>query len=391
MQVVWDDVMLGYDFGRGHPMNPIRLELTAALVREFGLFDHPSVELVQPVLADDALLEMVHKRRYIEAVKTAASDPTNLFDLDHGLGTPDVPVFHDMHNASARVAGSTVALAEAVWGGSVEHAVNFGGGLHHAMPDAASGFCVYNDVALAIAKLLDRGAKRIAYVDVDVHHGDGTQETFYNDPRVMTISLHESGRTLFPGTGWPDEVGGPGAEGRSVNVALPAGTDGDAWLRAFGAVVPPLVRSFQPDVMVTQHGCDSHALDPLAHLMLSVDAQRASYEALHALSHEVCGGKWVAAGGGGYALVDVVPRAWTHLVAIAAGADIAPDTRVPEEWRTFVRERTGGAVAPLKMTDGYSPSVPASWDGGRGDAVDRAIRETREAIFPLHGLDPKAP
>ncbi len=167
-------------------------------------------------------------------------------------------------------------LREAVWTGGAEHAVNIAGGLHHAMPGAASGFCVYNDPAVAIAWLLEQGAERVAYVDVDVHHGDGVERAFWDEPRVLTVSVHESGRYLFPGTGFPDDAGGPGADGSAVNLALPPGTTDNAWLRAFHAVVPPLLEEFRPQVLVTQHGCDSHVLDPLAHLGLTVDGQRRS-------------------------------------------------------------------------------------------------------------------
>ena len=211
-----------------------------------------------------------------------------------------------------------------MWTGQVDHAANIAGGLHHAMPDRASGFCVYNDVAVAIRWLLDNGAEKVAYVDVDVHHGDGVEQIFYDDPRVLTISLHETGQMLFPGTGFPADSGGPEAQGSAVNVALPPGTSDAGWLRAFHAVVPPLVREFAPDVLVTQQGCDSHRDDPLAHLALSVDGQRASYLALHDLAHEAAGGRWVAFGGGGYAVVDVVPRAWTHLLSVVAGRPLSP-------------------------------------------------------------------
>src|SRR5690606_26950267 len=166
----------------------------------------------------------------------------------HGLGTSDNPVFIGMHDASALVAGATVAAAEAVWTGRSEHALNISGGLHHALAGSASGFCVYNDPAVAIAWLLENGAERVAYVDIDVHHGDGVQAAFYDDPRVLTISIHETPRTLFPGTGFPNETG---AEGTSVNVALPPGTGDRPWLRAFDAIVPPLLRRFRPQVLVT--------------------------------------------------------------------------------------------------------------------------------------------
>jgi acetoin utilization protein AcuC len=254
------------------------------------------------------------------------------------------------------------------------------------MPGAASGFCVYNDPAVAIAWLLEHGATRVAYVDVDVHHGDGVQKVFYDDPRVLTISLHETPRTLFPGTGFPHETG---AEATAVNVALPPGTGDEAWLRAFHGVVPQLLRAFEPQILVTQHGCDSHQLDPLAHLSLTVDGQRAAYQALHELAHETAGGKWVLTGGGGYELVQVVPRAWTHLLAEATGHPLDPETACPEEWRTFVRNRTG-EIAPKVMTDGRPAVEVRTWGMGYDPAnpVDQAILATRRAVFPEHGLDP---
>ncbi|MER7131484.1 acetoin utilization protein AcuC [Streptosporangium saharense] len=381
VRVVWDDALTGYDFGPGHPLAPVRVELTMALARELGVLD--AVEVAGCVPATDDELAMVHGRGYIEAVRRASV--TGRPDRAHGLGTEDTPSFVGVHEASALITGATLAAARAVWYGEAEHAVNVAGGLHHAMPDAASGFCVYNDPAVAIAWLLDQGASRVAYVDVDVHHGDGVQTAFYDDPRVLTISLHESPRTLFPGTGFPDERG---AEGTAVNVALPAGCGDNGWLRAFGAVVPPLLREFAPEVLVTQHGCDSHALDPLAHLMLSLDGQRAAYAALHELAHETAGGRWVVTGGGGYELVRVVPRAWTHLIAEVSGRPLDPETETPHEWRRFVAERTG-ETAPLTLTDGRKPEFrdfSAGYDPA--DPIDRAIMATRKAIFPFHGLDP---
>jgi acetoin utilization protein AcuC len=276
-----------------------------------------------------------------------------------------------------------------VWSGSVDHAANIAGGLHHAMPDRASGFCVYNDVAVAIRWLLDNGVKKVAYVDVDVHHGDGVETIFYDDPRVLTISLHETGQMLFPGTGFPADSGGPDALGSAVNVALPPGTSDAGWLRAFHAVVPALVREFEPEVLVTQQGCDSHRDDPLAHLTLSVDGQRASYQALHELAHEAAGGRWVAFGGGGYAIVDVVPRSWTHLLSVVSGRPLDVGLETPESWRSEV---TGllGVRAPSRMTDGRTP-VYRDWaEGYDPDTwLDRAVQATRDAVFPWNGLDPQ--
>lgn len=386
IRVVWDDTLTGYNFGRGHPLNPIRLDLTVRLARALGVLDMANVQVASPPMADDELLTTFHTPEYLAAVRRCADDPSR-FELEYGLGTDDNPCFPAMHEASARVVGGTVDVALAVWEGRARHGVNITGGLHHAMAGNASGFCVYNDLAIGIRALLDAGAERVAYVDVDVHHGDGVQAAFYDDPRVLTISLHESPRTLFPGSGYPEETGGPGAEGSAVNVALPPGTTDGGWLRAFHAVVPPILREWRPQVLVTQHGCDSHLEDPLAHLALTVDGQRASYRALHGMAHELCDGRWVATGGGGYSLTDVVPRAWTHLLAEAIGLDLDPLTETPAAWRDHI-SMTLGHTAPHRMTDGGDVSFD---DWARGydpaDWLDRAVAATRKAIFPLHGLD----
>ena len=385
VHVPWDESLIDYDFGHDHPLNPLRVDLTIRLARDLGVLSHAGVSVVAPALATDDELMLVHEKEYVDAVRAAGDDP-HAADLSRGLGTTDTPAFRGMHEASAHVVGATLAAARAVWSGAAEHGVNVAGGLHHAMPGSGSGFCVYNDPAVAIAWLLEQGAERIAYVDVDVHHGDGVERTFWDEPRVLTVSLHESGRWLFPGTGFPDECGGPGAEGRAVNVALPPGTGDHAWLRAFHAVVPPLLAEFRPQVLVTQHGCDSHVMDPLAHLALTVDGQRTAAASLHDLAHRYSDGRWVACGGGGYELAQVVPRTWTHLLAEAVGHPVPPDTAVPEGWREYCVERYGLA-APQRMTDGGGTTW-TDWDDGYdpADAVDRAVLATRRAVFPANGL-----
>jgi acetoin utilization protein AcuC len=387
--VVFDSRLTEYDFGPGHPMAPIRVDLTMRLAGQLGLVGDAPGQLrrVDAPIADDGLIATVHDPRLIEAVTRMSREPGPGEEL-LGLGTEDNPVFRGMHEAAAHVVGASHEAFRQVWTGESLHSANVAGGLHHAMRDRASGFCIYNDVAVGIQWLLDQGAQRVAYVDVDVHHGDGVERIFYDDPRVLTISLHESGQFLFPGTGFPEDLGGPAARGSAVNVALPPGTSDGGWLRAFHAVVPDLVQAFAPDVLVTQHGCDSHADDPLAHLMLSVDGQRAAYLALHDLAHEVADGRWVATGGGGYALVSVVPRAWTHLLAAVAGRPLDPATETPGEWREHV-EVTLGRTAPSRLTDGRDPAFRPWADGYDPDTwLDRAVHATRMAAFPLHGLDP---
>jgi acetoin utilization protein AcuC len=393
LAVSWDDRLTSYDFGPGHPLAPVRVELTMALAREFGVFDAPEVAVITPEPAPEDLLTLVHDESYLEAVRAAGDraargeplDPRSVF---FGLGTADDPVFPHMHEASSLVAGATLAAARAVWTSAAAHGANVAGGLHHAMRRAASGFCIYNDPAIAIAWLLEQGADRIAYVDLDVHHGDGVQAAFYGDPRVLTISLHEDPTTLFPGTGLPSETGAGAGEGYAVNVALLAGTGDAGWLRAIEAVVPPLLRSFQPQLLVSQHGCDSHRLDPLAHLEVTVDGQRRAQSMVHQLAHETAGGRWLCTGGGGYALAAVVPRSWTHLLGMASDRPIDRAEPTPAAWRELVRRRTG-TEPPELMTDGASGDFARFEDGfDPADPVDRAIMATRKAVFPVHGLLP---
>lgn len=384
--VVWDDRLAEYDFGAGHPLAPVRVQLAMRLAAELGLFAASHVSLLTPVEpVDDATILRVHDAEYVEAVRQASDDP-HFYDAARGLGTDDDPVFPNMHRASARVAGATLLAAQAVHGGDVEHAVNLAGGLHHALPGAAEGFCIYNDIAVAIAWLLDQGVERVAYIDIDVHHGDGVQTIFWDDPRVLTISLHESPQSLFPGTGWPTETGGPSAPGSAVNIAVPAGTGDQGWLRALHGVVPQVLEEFAPQVLVTQHGVDTHFEDPLAHLLVSLDGQRLAFEALHRWAHRYAGGRWIAVGGGGYEWVDVVPRAWAHLIAEASGQPVPPETVVPEAFHAFVLEALG-RQAPGRMTDGRQP-WPRPFEQGfdPDDALDRAVMATRDAVFPHFGL-----
>lgn len=355
------------------------------LATGLGLFEDGDY-LVEPESAapDDELLR-VHTPALLQAVRASGEDPSYAA-LDHGIGTDDVPAFRGMHEASAMAVGATLTAARLVASGEADHAVNIAGGLHHALPDRASGFCVYNDIAVAISWLLDHGFDRIAYIDIDVHHGDGVQAIFWDDPRVLTMSIHESGTTLFPGTGFPHEIGGVDAKGSAVNIAVPAGTSDAGWLRAFNAVIPPLIEEFKPQVIVSQHGADSHADDPLAHLAISVDGQRAAAAAIHRLAHRHAGGRWIAVGGGGYEWACVVPRSWTHVMAIALGTPVDPQTLVPQGFRDHMLmnyER----VVPETMSDGVYPWAKSFDDGyDPSNGVDRAIMATREAVFPHHGL-----
>lgn len=379
--VVWDESLTEYDLGGQHPLHPVRLDLTMRLSRSLGLLD--GVETLTPEVAGDSQLSRVHDPEYIAAVRAA---PMIGEEVGHGLGSEDNPIFDRMHEASARIVGGSILAAEQIVTGAAERAVNLAGGLHHAMRERAAGFCVYNDAAAAIAWMLEQGVERIAYLDVDVHHGDGVQAAFYDDPRVLTLSVHQHPYTLWPWTGFASEVGSEPGDGRAVNVALPPGTQDAEWLRALHAVVPSLLNTFRPQVLVTQCGADTHQEDPLADLALSVDGQRACYQMLRGWAQRFADGKWLVLGGGGYSLFRVVPRSWTHLLATVLNRDLAPNTAIPQDWIAHVL-RKSNVAAPTTLTDDHDPGF-TPWSGVTTSPVDTSVRDTRHAVFPLHGLDP---
>ena len=362
-----------YDHGPEHPLRPERVSLTWDLIHAVGLDDLPNVERLRSESpADDATLELVHTAEFVDATRRAGGGEEGDWRR-FGYGPGDNPIFERMHEAGALVVGASIAATQAVWSGDVEHAFNASGGLHHAMPEHASGFCVYDDPAVAIAWMLLHGAERVAYVDVDVHHGDGPQFIFYDDPRVLTISIHQHAPWFFPGTGGMTERGGPAAAGSAINLPLPPFTGDDAWLDAFRSVVPRSVERFHPDVLVTQLGCDTHVSDPLAQMQLTTRAYREVAAELHVLAHTVAGGRWVATGGGGYQWARVVPRAWTLAFAEMAGAEM-PDA-LPEEWI----EQAEGAIR------GEVPATFSERALGPGDGDDEA-REVAAAVRKIVGL-----
>lgn len=380
--LVWDDHMASYDFGEGHPLAPVRVELTVDLIRQTGLATADGVVEILPTPIDDADLLRLHRPDFVAAVQRVSKDPTIRADWAHGLGPGDNPIFGGMHEASRGVCAASRTAAQAVWEGRAIHAFNPAGGLHHAMPDRAAGFCIYNDAAIAIDWLLEHGAERVCYVDVDVHHGDGVEVMFADDPRVLTVSLHESGRFLFPGTGFTEDIGGPGAPGSAANIPFHPGTDASVWFEAFDRAIEPLIRAFAPDVLVTQLGCDTHATDPLAHLSLSVDDFEQIVARLHRLAHDVCEGRWVATGGGGYQLVQVVPRAWTMAFAEMTGQSLPVD--IPMTWQETARRLTG-QTAPSSFVDPVYTADPGT-AGRTRDAAREAVDALARLVLPHHGV-----
>ena len=362
--------MRRYSLGPEHPMGPDRVQLALDLAEYFHL---PEVfDVVEPQALSAEELSRVHTPEYIAA--TRAEVPA----LQYGLGTEDNPISHGLSTVAAKIAGGTVAAAQAVWSGQARRAVNLAGGLHHAFADCMSGFCMYNDAALAIRWLLDNGAERVAYVDLDAHHGDGVEKIFWDDPRVLTISIHESGLYLFPGTGYAHDIGGPGAEGTAVNLALPRDISDEQWLQMVHALIPPLLKKFSPDILISQHGADPHRSDPLADLNISIDALAHAYRSLGVWADTYAQGRWVALGGGGYR-IDSVARAWTQVLAAVASVELDPQAPMPPGWDGSIR-----------LGDDAVSFDPAAYDPRAllTSQPPQPLVTTTKHIFPYWGLNP---
>ena len=347
---MFDSGELQYDFGLDHPFQSRRLVALVDLLESSGLLhtqDERARLPVRPATVEELLL--IHTPDYIDAVQRlsmldATSSPEGLYAelaQHYGFAEGDTPTFPGMHEGAACIAGGTLVALSAVMGlpeggmfsSDAErplHVFHPAGGLHHAWTERASGFCIYNDAAVAISHVLRASEAKVMYIDFDAHHGDGVQRAFYDEPRVMTVSFHETGRYLFPGTGDVLELGNSSGRGYSVNIPLEPFTEDDSFTEVMNAVLPPLVMSFAPDVIISQHGCDSHAWDPLTHLALTLQGIQAQIQLAHELAHTYCAGRWVALGGGGYDQFRVVPRAWSILWAEMTQQ--ALPERLPEAW-----------------------------------------------------------
>ena len=378
--IVHDLALETYGFGGDHPFNPLRIRLALELCEALGLLEGYPFVAPEPATGED--LTTVHTLTYVRMVQRAGRGGGDPWDLMHyGLGTGDNPIFPDMHDACARVVGAVLEACRLVVRGEAAHAMCISGGLHHALRSKASGFCVYNDAGVAIARLKEENPGiRVAYVDTDAHHGDGVQWMFYDDPEVLTVSMHESGRYLFPGTGGIEERGRNGGVGYSVNVPLEPFTDDSSWISCFEAVVPEVLRAFEPDLILSQNGCDGHALDLLTHLSATTRLYEYIPQRVHELAHELCGGRWVAAGGGGYDIWRVVPRAWTALWA-AVSHQALPE-RVPEDWLA-VRGAQSHVKLPPLMRDDPVDFPPTAHAPEMAERNRRTTEELLEKVLPL--------
>jgi len=368
--LVFSDKFHHHSYGPGHPLKVERLRLTMDLIEEYGIFDTSSPPWVEAREAGEQDVMLIHSPEYLEVLKTANSGRVPSQAWKYGLGSGDNPLFSGLYDWSLLVTGATLECIRQVLNENREIAFNIAGGLHHAMQHRASGFCYLNDPAIGIAKMVQDGL-RVVYLDVDVHHGDGVEAAFYNTDQVLTVSLHQHGHTLFPGTGFPDDIGqGPG-RGYAVNVPLAPGTDDDLYIWVFMELVPPLVHAFAPDILVTQLGVDTLATDPLAGLNLTTDGFSQIVREIKSW-----GLKWVALGGGGYNIMNVA-RAWTQAWTIMKGVEI-PD-RLPRDFVNKHRTKLGQNLTlsdlPIKIKGAVAESAR--------QMASSVVTKTKETVFPL--------
>ncbi|MEW6587159.1 MAG: acetoin utilization protein AcuC [Nitrospirota bacterium] len=370
---IYSDDFARYSYGHSHPLKPYRLKLTYELIKAYGLLSLPDVRVIEAQPPDGRDLLMFHEKDYIAMLKTVNNGEMTPASEFFGLGPGDNPVFEGVYDWSSLVAGASLQAADLIMRGGCDITFNIAGGLHHAMPGRASGFCYINDPVLAIMSLLKNGM-RVAYVDIDAHHGDGVQYAFYSTDRVLTVSLHETGTILFPGSGFENETGAGRGEGYSVNIPLPPTCDDQLFVYAFEEIVPPLVGKFSPDVVVTQLGVDSFHGDPLAHLNFTNNGFVRVVESMKEIAP-----KWLALGGGGYDMANVA-RAWTLAWAVMNDVEISDE--IPED---FLRLHGKEGFGSGRLKDSEYVVQGPDKEAMRKE-VERVLDSIRERVFPKLGI-----
>ncbi|NWF76900.1 MAG: acetoin utilization protein AcuC [Nitrospirae bacterium] len=371
--LIYLDDFVAFEYGPDHPLKTFRLKLTYELIKACGLLSLPDTKLVEPIMASKEDMLMFHDEGYIDILKILNNGRMIPVAEFYGIGIGDNPAFKGLYDWSSLVAGASLKAASLVANGEVDVAFNFAGGLHHAMSNYASGFCYINDPVLAIMSLQKKGF-RVAYIDIDAHHGDGVQAAFYKTNKVLTISIHETGNTLFPGTGFETEAGEGDGLGFSINIPLPPASDDELFLYAFNEVVPPIIDKFKPDIVVSQLGVDSFYNDPLAHLSYSI---KGFYEVVRRIKD--ISPKWVALGGGGYNMSNVA-RAWTLAWAIMNSVEL-PDY-IPQEFLSNYAQYG----FQNKMIDDKEYDESSIKREIIKTEVERVVRYVKDNIFRYHGI-----
>lgn len=359
--LLYSERFLDYNFGPLHPLRPVRVKLTYDLIQSKGLLNEDEIKITVPRVASEEEVLLFHEKAYVRLVQKYSERGSGLLDAG------DTPAFKGCFEATSLVVGASLEACDRIMSGNFAHAFNPSGGLHHAHPERASGFCIFNDPAISINYLKTKyKIKRLVYIDIDAHHGDGVMYGYYSDPSLLDIDFHENGKYIFPGTGFPDEIGDNEAKGFKLNVPLLPGTGDEAYSNAFQKLVPDIVRRFRPEIILVQCGADGHADDRLAHLRLTTHMYKEIVSEMHKLAHELCKGRLLLFGGGGYTLANV-PRVWT--VALATLAEIKLDTKIPEGWSKEFYELTG-EDAPSFLHD-----KPTKDDSKTNGEVDNVLKE----------------
>ncbi|WP_298833220.1 acetoin utilization protein AcuC [uncultured Planococcus sp.] len=374
---IFSEDQLGYKFSETHPFNQKRLVLTIDLLKKMNAL--PDDLIVPARIATDEELLLAHDERYIDIVKKASiGQVTPEAGESYGIGTDDTPIFENMHEASARLVGGTLTAVDYVMEGKAQHALNLGGGLHHGFRGKASGFCIYNDSSVAINYLKSKYNARVLYIDTDAHHGDGVQWSFYDDPDVCTVSIHETGRYLFPGTGNINERGSGQGYGTSFNFPIDAFTEDESFLEIYRTSMKEIIEFFKPDVILTQNGADAHYLDPLTHLYGTMNIYKEIPKIAHELAHEYCEGRWIAVGGGGYDIWRVVPRAWS-LIWMEMNNIPLPSGKLPESWMEKWQPES-----PVKLIDTWEdPPNMYKAIPRKAEITDKNLQMLNKALYMI--------
>lgn len=377
---IYSEELLTYKFSSRHPFNQFRLKLTVDLLNKMNGLD--AEHIIAPRMATDEELTLIHDPSYIEAVKKAGRGrlPKEIAE-NYGLGTEDTPIFPNMHEASSLLVGGTLTAVDQVMTGKALHALNLGGGLHHGFRGKASGFCIYNDSSVAIKYLQEKYNARVLYVDTDAHHGDGVQWSFYDDPNVCTLSIHETGRYLFPGTGNINERGQGLGYGYSFNIPVDAFTEDESWLQMYTQAIQEVAEFFKPDVILTQNGADSHYYDPLTHLSATMKIYREIPKLAHEIAHQYCGGKWIAVGGGGYDIWRVVPRAWAHIWLEMTESSNGYG-KLPADWITHWQKDSPVAL-PMDWDDPENLYTPIP---RKAEITEKNLITLEKALYPIRTI-----
>ncbi|MED4016166.1 acetoin utilization protein AcuC [Sutcliffiella cohnii] len=380
---IYSDDFQTYKFSENHPFNQLRVSLSLSLLKESQAISEN--DIISPRIATDDELALIHDRAYIDAVKLAGNGMLGEDRASsYGLGTEDTPIFPNMHEASSLLVGGTLTAVDYVMTGKAKHALNLGGGLHHGFRGKASGFCIYNDSAVAIKYIQEKYKARVLYVDTDAHHGDGVQWAFYEDADVCTLSIHETGRYLFPGTGNVNERGQSDGYGYSFNIPIDAFTEDESFLEVYEKSLEKIAAFFKPDVIVTQNGADAHYYDPLTHLSTTMKVYEEIPKIAHKIAHQYCNGRWIAVGGGGYDIWRVVPRAWS-LIWLEMNDMSLHSRNIPHKWIN-------------KWKDQSPVPLPTKWDDDEGiytpiprkaEITEKNRKVLEQALYPLRhiGID----